>query len=64
MPEKNITVSLTRTQALALVKIAETGLAVVDALNLIPNTSAAEQGLNALKAAATRRAHPATDADP
>ena len=50
--EREITLKLTRTEALALAKIAETGLRVTEALNLVQNLSTAETALTKLKAAA------------
>jgi hypothetical protein len=41
-----ITVELTRTEAVALIKVGETGLAVIEALGLIVNTSAMKAALD------------------
>jgi hypothetical protein len=49
-----ITVTLPRTEALALAVIADTGLKVTEALGLIQSTASAERGLNRLREAATR----------
>jgi len=46
----DITITLSRVEALALLKIAETGLAVTRALGLIPNTSTAEKAMRAVQA--------------
>jgi hypothetical protein len=44
-----VTVILSRTEALALEKVAGFGLKVTEALNLIPNTSTAEIALGKLR---------------
>lgn len=49
-----ITVELSRTEALALIKIGETGLAVIEALGLIANTGSATQGLDKVRTALGR----------
>lgn len=45
----DVKLTLSRTEALALLKIADTGLAVTNALNLIPNTSTAEKAIDKLR---------------
>lgn len=45
----DITIKLSKTEALALLKIAETGLAVTNALGLIPNTTTAEKAIRDLR---------------
>lgn len=47
---------MTRTEALALEKIADVGLRVTEALHLIQSTATAERGLNAIRKAATAKA--------
>ena len=47
----DVAIQLTRTEALALVRMADTGLRVTEALALIPNIRAAETALNKLRAA-------------
>lgn len=53
MAEKTVTLTLTKTEMLALLKVAETGLAVTQALNLIASTATAERAVKALREAAT-----------
>jgi len=48
---RDVSVTLTRSEAIALQRIGETGLAVSEALNLIPNTTTAEAALRKLRAA-------------
>jgi hypothetical protein len=48
-PGGDVSVDLTRTEALALLKVAETGLAVTEALHLIPNTATAESAVRKLR---------------
>ncbi|MES2034902.1 MAG: hypothetical protein V4466_12065 [Pseudomonadota bacterium] len=50
-----ITVTMTRVEALALARVADTGIRVTEALGLIQSTASAERGLNALNAAAAGR---------
>jgi hypothetical protein len=49
--EKAVRPELSRVEWIALQRIAETGLAVTEALNLIPNTTTAEAALKKLRAA-------------
>jgi hypothetical protein len=49
-----ITVTMTRVEALALARVADTGIKVTEVLGLIQNTRAAERGMNKLNAAAAR----------
>jgi hypothetical protein len=55
MASDEITVTMTRTEALALAAVADTGLKVTEALGLIQSTASAERGLNRLREAAMRR---------
>ena len=50
--EREITVKLTKTEALALAKVAETGLRVTEALSLIQSIATAEAALRKLRVAA------------
>jgi hypothetical protein len=53
MPDRSeVTVQLSRTEALALEKVAQIGLRVTEALGLIQNTVPAERALTVLRAAA------------
>jgi hypothetical protein len=49
--EKTVKPELSRVEWIALQRIAETGLAVTQALHLIPNTTTAEAALRKLQAA-------------
>lgn len=49
MSRGEITVTLTRTQWLALLTVADKGLRVVEALNLIQSTVAAERAMNEVR---------------
>lgn len=51
MADKTVTLTLTRPEALALLKAAETGEAVIVALNLVPNTGLMEAAVRKLRAA-------------
>jgi hypothetical protein len=51
MADTDITITLTRTEALALVKLADVGLRVVEALSLVQSTVAAEKAIRKLEAA-------------
>jgi hypothetical protein len=51
-PADEIIITLSRTEALALVKVAETGVAVTDALGLIQDTSAAKRALDQVRRSA------------
>lgn len=51
----DVALSLTRTEALALAKIADVGLRVTETLGLIPNTATAERALAKLNAATAGR---------
>lgn len=53
--ETEVTVALTKTEALALAKVADVGLRTAEALSLIQNTVAAETALRKLNEAASRR---------
>jgi len=55
MADNEITVTMKRTEALALLKIADVGLRVVEALALIQSTASAERGIAAMNAALTRK---------
>lgn len=46
-----ITVTLTKTEALALSRVADTGIRISDALNLIQSTAAAKAAVRKLDAA-------------
>jgi hypothetical protein len=50
-PPPEITIYMSRTEALALQKVAETGLRVVEALGLIQSTGATKNALDAVRAA-------------
>jgi len=50
-----ITIQMPRTEALALVKVANIGIRVVEALELIQSTATAERGINAINAALSKR---------
>lgn len=50
-----ITITMSKTEALALVKIADVGLRVVEALSLVQSTAAAEKAMRLVNEAATRR---------
>jgi hypothetical protein len=50
-PDDVIAVEMTRTELLALEKVATTGLRVTEVLNLIPATMTAERALNRLRQA-------------
>lgn len=50
-PTADITVYLSRTEALALVKVAETGLRVAETLGLIQNTTTSKKAIDAVQAA-------------
>lgn len=54
MPDKTLTLTLGKTEMLALLKVAETGLAVTEVLGLIPDSRTAERAVVALREAATR----------
>lgn len=54
-PADKITISLTRTEALALLKVAGTGLRVTEVLGLVQSTAATERAINALSAAVGHR---------
>ena len=47
----DVTITLSRTEALALLKVTEVGLRVVEALSLIQNTTAAEKAITAINQA-------------
>lgn len=49
MADDDVTITLPRREAVALVVIAEHGLRAVEAFNLIKNTSAAERALNEMR---------------
>lgn len=49
-----ISVTMTRVEALALARIADTGIKVTEALGLIQSTASAERGMNKLNAAAAK----------
>lgn len=49
-----ITITMPRKEALALVAVAHSGLKVVEALGLIQNTASAERAINAVSEAASR----------
>jgi hypothetical protein len=53
-----ITVELTRTEALALIKVGETGLAVIEALGLIANTGSTKAALDKIQGRAALSAPP------
>lgn len=55
MADGEITITMKRTEALALAKIADVGLRVVEALGLVQSTAAAERGLAALNVATAAR---------
>jgi hypothetical protein len=55
MAEKTVTVTLPRTEALALAIVAEKGIAVVEALGLIQDTGPASRALKALREATDER---------
>jgi hypothetical protein len=48
------TITITKTEALALVKVADIGTRVVEALGLIQNTTAAQRPITALNQAVSR----------
>ncbi len=50
-----VAMTMTRTEALALVADAHTGLKVVEALGLIQNTASAERAINAVNEAESIR---------
>jgi len=58
MADGSITLTLSRVEASALLKVAGTGLRVTNALELIQNTGAAETALNRLREATVARAAP------
>jgi hypothetical protein len=47
---KSLTVELTTVEAAALIKAAETGVAVIEALGLVQNTTAMEAAIRKLRA--------------
>ena len=49
MAEPTLTLKLTKPEALALLKAAETGVAVIEALNLVPNTALIEATVRKLR---------------
>jgi hypothetical protein len=51
MAEQTVTLKLSKPEALALLKAAETGVAVIDALHLVPNPSLIETVVRNLRAA-------------
>lgn len=51
----DITVTMKRTDALALLKVTDVGLRVVEALALIQNTTSAERAIAAITEAAERK---------
>lgn len=50
-PDDEITVTMTRRQALGLEKLGDLGVRASEAFGLVPNTSSGEQGLNAVRRA-------------
>ena len=52
MAEATMMLKLTKPEALALLKAAETGVAVIEALNLVPNTGLIEAVVRKLRDAA------------
>lgn len=55
MAKAEVTITLPRTEALALSKVADVGLRVVEALNLIQSTAAAERAIRSLDAQISSR---------
>jgi len=52
MAEQIVTLKLTKPEALALANAADTGLRVIEALNLVKNLGLTESAVNKLRAAA------------
>ena len=52
MAEPTVTLKLTKPEALALLKAAETGASVIEVLNLVPNTGLIEATVRKLRDAA------------